>query len=305
MVNDVDPKLFMLFAKIVECRGISPAARLLSLPKATLSRGMSKLEAALGTRLVERSARSFRLTEAGATIYRHGQRIAEEVEEARAAAGSLQTVMRGQLRIAAPLTFGRSLLAPVLPGFLMRHPELRVEVELTTRRVDPVEENFDLVIRLGPLADTSLVARPLCAIRFALCASPGYLRARAILRHPDELARHAVIDAFDSAERHNWVFMRGEERAEVGVVPRFDANDPIIRREAAVAGLGVALLPQWLIRDEVERRKLELVLPQWRSSRDSEIYALFPNRRSLSAKSRALLTFLEDEIPARLAGGRR
>jgi DNA-binding transcriptional LysR family regulator len=297
---DLDPKLLVMFAKIVEVRGISAAARMLDMPKATVSRGLTRLEESLGARLLERSARKMRLTKPGETMYRHCQRIVEEIEEAKAAIGSLETVIRGHLRIASPLTFGRSLLSPVLPAFLARHSELRVEVELTNRRVDPVEENFDFVIRLGPLADTSLIAKSLGEIRFAPFASAGYLRSRTKLQHPDDLSRHAVIDFFDGADLHHWAFTRGEERAEVDVQPRFDANDPIVRRDAALAGLGVTLLPIWLVRDEVATGQLEVALPEWRSTRSNVIYAMFPNRLSLSTKSRALLAFLEEEIPKQL-----
>lgn len=172
-MNDLDPKLLVLFAKVVRLNSISRAARLLSIPKATISRSLTRLEDALGSRLFERSSRGMRLTEAGERIARHGQRVVEEIEEAKAAIGATQTAMSGQLRIATPLTFGRSLLSPVLPRFLARHPQLHVEVELTNRRVDPSEENFDLVVRLGPLADTSLVAKPLGIVNFAACASPA------------------------------------------------------------------------------------------------------------------------------------
>lgn len=302
MLKDLDPKLLMLFAKVVDSGGISPAARLLGMPKATVSRSLSKLEESLATRLIERTSRRMRLTEPGGTIYRHARRIADEIEEAKAAIGSIQDVAQGQLRIASPLTFGRSLLSPVLPKFLAQHPQLRVEVELTNRRVDPVEEDFDFVIRLGPLADTSLVARPLGEILFLACASPGYLKAHAKLKHPEDLARHAVIDFFEGAARHRWEFVRNENRVEVEVVPRFDANDPIVRRDATVAGIGISLLPLWLVHDAVRQGKLQIVLPQWRPTLTNGIYALFPNRRSLSVKSRSFLTFLDEEVTPRING---
>jgi DNA-binding transcriptional LysR family regulator len=302
MLNDPDPKLLMLLAKVVDSGGISSASRLLGIPKATVSRGLSTLEASLGTRLMERTSRKMRLTESGETIYGHSQRIAEEIEQAKAAIGSLQSVVRGRLRIASPLTFGRSLLSPALPKFLAQHPQLHVEVELTNRRVDPVEEDFDFVIRLGPLADSSLVAKSLGEIRFLACASPAYLKSRAKLQHPEDLVRHAVIDFFQGAARHHWEFLRGEERVKVEVVPRFDANDPIVRRDAAIAGIGISLLPSWVARDAVSRGQLQIVLPQWQPALTNGIYALFPNRRSLSAKSRSFLSFLETEMPPRMRG---
>ncbi|TKC92272.1 LysR family transcriptional regulator [Trinickia terrae] len=301
-MDDLDPKLLVLFAKVVRLNGISRAARTLSIPKATISRGLSRLEESLGARLFERSSRGMRLTESGERIYLHCQRVIEEIEEAKAAVSVTKKAMSGQLRIASPLTFGRSLLSPVLPRFLARHPQLCVEVELTNRLVDPIEENFDLVIRLGPLADTSLIAKPLGAVEFAACASPGYLKDRAVIHHPRDLSRHAVIDFFGGAEHRNWVFTKGNEREEIEVVRRFDANDPVLRLDATIAGLGVSLIPLWLLRKEVAQGQLEIVLPQWQSTRCSEIYAVYPNRRSLSAKSQAFLAFLSEEIPALLSG---
>lgn len=300
-MKELDPKLLMFFARVVDCGGISSASRLLSMPKATLSRSLSKLEESLGSRLLERSSRKMRLTASGDTIYRHARRISEEIEEAKAAIDSMHDVARGKLKIASPLTFGRSLLAPVLPKFLVQHPELRVEVELTNRRVDPVEEDFDFVIRLGPLADTSLIAKPLGAIRFLACASPDYLRSHSKLKHPEDLVRHSVIDFFQGAARHRWEFVRGEERADVEVVPRFDANDPIVRRDAAIAGIGISLLPMWLAQEAVSRGQLEVVLQQWHPTLKNGIYALYPSRRSLSAKSKSFLAFLEKEVSPRIS----
>ncbi|MGE4338325.1 MAG: LysR substrate-binding domain-containing protein [Pigmentiphaga sp.] len=300
-MKDLDPKQFVLFTRVVRLNGISRASRILALPKATISRHLSNLEDSLGTRLLERSARGIRLTEAGERIYHHGQRVIEELEEAKAAIDSTQTVMTGQLRIASPLTFGRSLLSPILPRFLARHSQLTIEVELTNRRVDPTEENVDLVIRLGPLADSALVARPLGLVHFAPCASPAYLASRTRIERPEELSRHAAIDFFNGAEKLAWTFCRGDESATVEVARRVDANDPILRRDAAVAGLGISLLPVWLLRNELASGQLEIVLSAWQSTRQNEIYAMYPNRRSLSTKSRAFLEFLEQEIPPMLA----
>ncbi|MFA5682565.1 MAG: LysR family transcriptional regulator [Hydrogenophaga sp.] len=223
-MNDLDPKLLVLFAKVVRLNGISRAARVLSMPKATISRGLSRLEESLGVRLFERSSRGMRLTEAGERISVHCQRVVDEVEEAKSAIGSAQTVMSGRLRIASPLTFGRSFLSPALPKFLARHPQLRVEVELTNRLVDPTEENFDLVVRLGPLADSSLVAKPLGPVYYAACASPGYLKSRAKIERPEDLARHSAIDFFNGADHHNWSFARDGEQVDVEVIRLLDAN---------------------------------------------------------------------------------
>lgn len=296
-----DPKNLVLFAKVVESGGIRSAARALMLPKTTVSRAIAQLETNLGARLLERSPRKVRLTELGQIFFHHCQRVAQEIEEAEAAVGTLQSSPRGRLRVAAPVTFGRSLLSPCLSRFLKSYPEINLELELTNRKVDPAEEGFDFVIRLGPLGDSSLIAKDIGSLNFTLCASPRYIKLSGVLAHPCDLERHPVIDFFGGAERHVWTFCRSAEAVRVEVKPRLDANDPIVRRDAAVAGLGIALLPTWMYQLEAKTKRLAALLPEWLPAISTRIYVLYPNRRSITPKSRAFLSFLETEIPAKLA----
>lgn len=295
-----DPRNLVLFAKAVELGGVRAAARVLSVPKTTISRAIAQLETRLGAQLIERSPRKIRLTELGQVFFQHSRRVVQDIEEAEAAVGSMQGVARGRLRVAAPVTFGRSLLSPVLASFLRDYPEIRLELELTNRKVDPAEEDFDVVIRLGPLDDSSLVAKDLGALSFVLCASPRYLARGARPSHPRELAQHKVIDFFGGADHRVWTFMREGESQSVEVSPRLDANDPMVRRDAAVAGLGIALLPIWLFNAEAPAKRLVRLLPGWHAAASTRIYALYPSRRSLTPKSRAFLSFLQEEIPSRL-----
>ncbi len=295
-----DPRNLVLFAKAVELGGVRAAARVLSIPKTTISRAIAQLEAKLGAQLLERSPRKITLTELGQIFFQHCRRVVQDIEEAEAAVGTMQGVARGRLRVASPVTFGRSLLSPVLSGFLHAHPEIRVELELTNRKVDPAEEGFDVVIRLGPLDDSSLIAKDLGALTFALCASPRYLEQGSTPAHPDDLAQHKVIDFFGGADHRVWTFQRRSESVGIEVTPRFDANDPMVRRDAAVAGLGIALLPVWLFNAEAPAGRLVRLLPDWHPAASTRIYALYPSRRSLTPKSRAFLQFLRSEIPARL-----
>lgn len=295
-----DLKQLMLFAKVVEFGGISSAARMLSLQKATLSRSLKRLEVAVGARLLERSSRQVRLTEMGSVLLRHCKRIAEELEEAEAAIGSMQAAVRGKLRIAAPHTFGRSMFSQVLFRFLDKYPETELEIELTNRRVDPVEEGFDFVIRLGPLADTSLVAKELGTAQSVLCASPAYLGANTPIRLPRDLENHRIIQSIFGSDRHHWTFSRGKAKVKIEVKPRLIANDPVVRRDAAVAGLGVALLPLWVVKEDFKTERLKRLLPSWKSSLTYHLYVLYPNRGSLALKSRAFLAFLDREIPTGL-----
>jgi len=297
-----DPKHLVLFAKVVELGGVRSAARVLSIPKTTISRAIARLETTLDARLIERSPRKIRVTELGQVFFHHCQRVAQEIEEAEAAVGTLQGAARGRLRVAVPVTFGRSLLSPALSGFLQTYPDISLELELTNRKVDPAEEGFDFAIRLGPLGDSSLIARDLGALRYALCASPRYLRRCAPIGHPRDLERHPGIDFFGGAEGHIWTFLRDHETVKVEVKPRLDVNDPMVRRDAAVAGLGIALLPMWLFKSQARSKRLTRLLPEWHPAVSTRIYALYPSRRSLTPKSRAFLSFLEQEIPLKLNG---
>jgi LysR family transcriptional regulator, regulator for bpeEF and oprC len=295
-----DPKHLILFAKVVEFGGVRSAGRVLSIPKTTISRAIARLEAALGTQLIERSPRKIRLTELGEVFFQHCQRVAQEIEEAEAAIGTLRGVVRGRLRVAAPVTFGRSLLSPAISGFLQTYPDISLELELTNRKVDPAEEGFDFVIRLGPLEDSSLIAKDLGPLRYVVCASPGYLKRSARIDRPHDLERHTVIDFLEGGERHVWTFLRDEETVKIEVTPRLDANDPFVRRDAAVAGLGIVLLPHWLFTAEARATRLTMVLPEWHPAANTRLYALYPSRRSLTPKSRAFLSFLQQTIHSKL-----
>lgn len=293
---EIDPKLLVLFTKTVRYNGISGTARALSIPKATISRNLSKLEAELGTKLFERSLNGLHLTETGQRIFAFGQRIADEVEEARNAVETAQKTMSGQMRVATPLTFGRSLLSPILPKFLKLHPNLSLELELTNRIVDPVEENFDVVVRLGPLPDSGLIAKPLGAVDFLACASPSYLAAHKTIKKPEDLSSLEVIESFSGDKLVMWEFVQKEREVRVPVYGKLDVNDPIVRRDATIAGLGISLLPSWLAKPALEKKMLSLVLPEWQSKKDTKIYALYARRRNLSSKTRAFLEFIEKEI---------
>ena len=294
----MDPKYLLIFAKVVECGGITAAARVLGIPKATVSRAVTRIEKDLATRLLERSSRKIRLTESGNILFEHCLRIAEEIGRAEAAVGSLEGVVRGKLRISAPFTFGHFLLSPILPDFLTQHPDVQTEVELTNRRVDPVEEAFDLVVRVGAIEDTTMIAKNIGEVPFGLFASPKYLKRDVPLRRPTDLDRHALIGSLSTGERNIWKFVKGNEKASIRVVnARLDVNDPMVRLDAALAGVGIALLPLWIARGHEKRGKLRRLLPEWQAETTTRVHVLYPSRRSLTPKSRAFMTFLEKRVP--------
>jgi LysR family transcriptional regulator, regulator for bpeEF and oprC len=294
----VDPKHLLIFEKVVECGGITSAARVLGIPKATVSRAVAKIEKDLSTRLLERSSRKIRLTESGAVLFEHCLRIAEEIGRAEAAVGAIERVVRGKLRIAAPFTFGHFLLSPILPDFLIQHPEVQTELEVTNRRVDPIEEAFDLVVRVGALEDSAMVAKNIGDVPFGLFASAKYLKREIALQRPIDLERHALIGSLGSGERNVWRFVKGSEKESIRVVnARLDANDPMVRLDAALAGVGIALLPLWIARSYEKKGRLRRVLPGWDAVTTTRVHVLYPSRRSLTPKSRAFVAFLEKRVP--------
>lgn len=297
-----DPRDMLLFAKVAELGSMSAAARALFKPKASVSRAIARLESKLDTPLLERSSRRIVLTQVGRLFLAHCQRIADEIGEAEAAVGELQGAVRGLLRVASPVVFGRSMLGPILPAFLDSHPELRMELELTNRMIDPLEEGFDLIIRTNSLTDNSLVVRELGVSPYATYASPDYLKRRGPVLVPADLKRHLVIDAFNGAEHHAWKFERAGETVSIDVRPRLDINDAMMRRDTAVAGMGITLMPNWIGNSELGAGRLLRVLPDWTPTRVAQLTALWPARRKPSPRLRAFLAFLSETVPKSLAG---
>ena len=294
----MDPKHLLIFAKVVECGGITSAARILGIPKATVSRAVAKIEKDLSTRLLERSSRKIRLTESGSTLLEHCLRIAEEIDRAEAAVGTLEGRVRGKLRIASPFTFGHFLLSPILPDFLIENPEVQAELELTNRRVDPIEEAFDLVVRVGVIEDSTMVAKTIYDVPFGLFASTEYLKREIALQRPIDLERHSLISFFAGGERNIWRFVKGGDEESIRVSnARLDANDPMVRLDAALAGIGIALLPLWITKAYEKEGRLQRILPEWQAVTTTRVHVLYPSRRGLTPKSRAFVTFLQKRIP--------
>lgn len=298
-----DPRDMLVFAKVAELSSISAAARALSTSKATVSRSVTRLESALNARLLERSSRHLAITEVGRIFLAHCRKVAEEIDSAESAVGELQAAVRGHLRVAVPLVFGRAVLAPALPRFLSSHPELYMEVRLTNRRVDPIEEGFDLVIRVGPQPDSSLLMRELGRALHAVYASPNYLKKHPKIDHPSDLQDHTALDVLDGAEAIEWGFQRGEESTRVRITPRLDLNDAVIRRDAAIEGLGVALLPSLICAEAEREGRLLRVCADWESTRVNHLFALWPSRRNALPRLRAFLDFLASAMPPELARG--
>lgn len=287
------------FVRVVEARSFSEAARRLGSSKSAVSRQIGALEAELGAPLFQRTTRSLALTEAGRGYFERAARILADIEDANLAVGQLQAAPRGRLRVSAPMSFGFLHLAPALPEFLARYREVAVDLAMNDRFVDLVEEGFDIAVRIGALEDSSLIARKLAPIRRVLCASPAYFKARGSPQTPDDLKRHECLCNSNLAASREWRFMAPDGspwRVEVG--GRLSANNGDALRVAAVAGLGLANLPTFIVGGDLHAGVLATALDGF-IPQDLTLNALYPQSRHLSPKVRALVDFLADRFGPR------
>lgn len=280
------------FAAVAEAGGFTAAARALGRTTSGVSKQVRALEERLGVRLLNRTTRRVSLTEIGSAFLERARGVLDDLDAAELAVGQLQEEPRGVLRVGAPMDFGRIALAGSLARFAVRHPELRLQVELADRLVDVVDEGYDVVVRIANLADSSLVARRLGPCRRVLCAAPSYLEARGRPERPAELREHSIVGyAYEQSQRWRFSSQDGEER--VGVEPRHRANNGELIRSLLLEGLGIALLPTFLVGDDLRAGRLEPVLPGLLDA-DTAIWAVTPHRKLLATKVRLLLEHLAE-----------
>lgn len=286
--------------RVVDARSYSAAARQLGATTSALSKRVAKLEGALGVRLLERTTRRLAPTEAGAAFYERCVQVLDELGEAERAATQLGGAVRGTLRLNAPVIFGELHVAPLLPPLLERHPDLRIDLSLSDRYVDLVDEGFDLAVRIGRLADSSLAARRLGRVPAVVCASPAYLERRGTPKTPDDLARHECLRYSLAGAGREWRLRGpdGKERA-YAASGRCSLNHGGAMREVALAGGGLAQLPLFLVADALRAGRLRSVLDDDRVS-DFGIYAVYPAGRAPSPKVRAAVEFFAEALPPRL-----
>lgn len=280
------------FVAVVEAGSFSAAAARLGRAKSAVSRQVAALEAHLGAQLLNRTTRRLSLTEAGREFYERAQRILADLAEAEQSVAAEQTALRGRLRLAAPLSFGLLHLAPALEAFLQQHPELVLDLDLDDRRINLVEEGFDLALRIGELADSTLVARPLAPIRMVLCASPDYLRRHGTPRTPADLGFHAGLVYGNIPEAQQWRFLDAAGKTHSVKVPaRLRANNGDVLVQAALAGLGVVVSPSFIAHRALAAGQLVPLLPEYQAP-GTTAYAVYPSRRHLPQRVRALIEFL-------------
>lgn len=291
---------FYYFAQVVEHGGYAKAARALGIPKSRLSRHVAALEARLNVRLLQRSTRRFAVTELGHDVHRHAMAMLAEADAALQVVEFARAEPRGVVRVSCPIAIAQSMLAGILPEFLEKYPAIRLQMHVSNRRVDVLNEGFDVALRVRtqPSGEDGLVMRILGDACEQLVASPQYLERAG---RPDRPTRLAELDtlAFDTeGDRQMWE-LRGPDNQmqRVEIAPRLFCHDFVVLRTAVLAGLGIAKLPDNVVRADLQAGKLERVLPQWNAPL-GVMHIVFPTRRGLLPAVRVLIDFLA----ARLSG---
>ncbi|HUG76102.1 MAG TPA: LysR family transcriptional regulator [Burkholderiales bacterium] len=284
-----------VFARVVATGSLSAAARELGLSTAMVSRRLAALESRLGVRLVNRTTRSLHLTDEGARYHDACTRVLAEIEDADAAASAGGVEAQGALRVALPASFGHQHVAPLVPEFARRYPKVRLALSLSDRNVNVIDEGFDLAIRIAHLEDSSLTARRLAPNRRVLCASPDYLERHGTPRTPAELTGHNCLTTTDFTMTWEYKDPHGRP-GSVRVSGRFACDNWEVLREWALAGLGVALKSTWDVHRHLEDGSLVELCPGYTFHSDVAIYAVYPHRRFLPAKTRVFIEFLAERF---------
>lgn len=286
----------VLFANVVDHGSFSATARSLGLTPSAVSKQIGHLEDRLGVRLLNRSTRHISLTEEGQVFYKRCADIAAGVSEAEAMAISLGKRPQGTLRVAATVAFGKSQLLPILPAFLKDHPDLGFKLDLTDQHVDMNESGYDLAIRFTEqIDDASLIACKLARNLRVICASPAYVEEFGMPETLDDLSRHNCLRISTVNHWNDWHFGTGTEEKIFHAAGNFETDSADAIYHAALAGLGIARLSTYLVGDNIREGRLLHLLPS-HCDEQSDIVALYPDRRNLSPKVRAFVDFLVDKF---------
>lgn len=273
------------------------AARELGVTRSQISKLIASLETEYGGALFVRSTRAIALTSAGAMLHDYAVDLLAIATEARESMAALRGAVAGPLRVNAPMSFGKLVLAPLLSEFLALHPQVELRVELNDRVLDPYELGFDLTLRIAQLPDSSLAARRLCSVRRAMYAAPTYLKAHGTPGSPNALKTHRCLNYAHANTGHVWHLGKGREKAHVPVGGPLCANNGDLLVEAAVAGAGLILQPEFLAAKHLAAGRLVPVLPQWQESPEIALYALYPATRRVPVTVRALIDHLAGALP--------
>lgn len=281
-----------VFVRVVQRGSFTLAADELEISRAAASKYVSRLEERLGARLMQRTTRRLSLTEAGAALFEASRGALERIEEAESAIARFQSEPRGRLRVSAPMSFGILHLGPELAEFARAHPHVSLDIAFDDRYVNLVEEGFDVAIRIGKLADSTLVARKLAATRLVACAAPSYIAEHGEPETPEDLVAHNCLLYSYLATANVWRFTAPDGReVSVAVSGNLRANNGIVEAQAAVAGMGILLTPTFYVGPHIRDGRLQRILRAYRAP-EIGIHAVYAQRSHVPPKVRAFVDFL-------------
>lgn len=283
------------FARVVVSGSFAEAARRLGLTRSAVSKAVAELEEVLGARLLDRTTRRVTPTEAGLAYYERCVAILAAVEETEIQVSRLHDEPRGVLRVNGPMSFGIRYLGDAVAEFLTRYPELKIELTLTDRFIDPLEEGVDVTVRIGDLGNSSLIARKLAPARRVLVAAPAYLAAHGSPADPAELGRHRCLTYGQTGAQNRWQLGSGERATSVAVMSCLCSNNGEVLLAAALGGNGIAELPTFIAGPDIAAGRLVVVLPEM-SPPPLGIHAVYAPNRYLAAKTRAFIDFLSQRF---------
>jgi len=289
----------LYFNCVVDTGSISEASRIFDVQPSSISRQLTALEQELGIRLLNKTTRNIGLTEAGRKYYEYSQRIVSEFEEAKRVVNDLQEKPKGKLKISMTVGFGENVILPLMSKFMDLYPDINLNLELTERVVDLVEENIDVAIRSGRLPDSSMVAKKLAANNFLLCATPEYLAKMGIPKHPEDLLKHACIQ-YSYSRWKDW-FLMTEEKFKLKINNVISVNSVTGQKQLVLNNTGLALMPYWAVKDELASGRICQVMVEHVFSPYEELsstYAIFLKREMISPKTRVFVDFMVNEITA-------
>jgi len=298
----MDTETLEVFIEVMQRGSFAAVARRRGVAPSSVSRSVAALEQQLGLRLFQRTTRRLSATEAGSLYFARVQPLLEELQRAHEQVLDVAAEARGTLVVTAPVSFAQRVLLPLLPALLERHPQLHVDLRLTDAMVDLVAERIDVAVRLGRLPDSDLVARRLTGFDFVVCAAPAYLEQHGRPRRPADLARHAAVIFEMGPRRSRWRFRRAGEECEVEVSGRCVMTNAMAVRRCAELGLGVALLPRWLVAEELAAGMLAAVLTRYEATAtdfEPGVWLLHPSRRYVPLKVRAFIEAVDQALRPR------
>ena len=285
------------FVKVVALGSYAEAGRTLGLTRSAVSKAVMELEQLLGARLLDRTTRRVGPTEAGLAYYERCVDIISRVEETEMQVSRLHDEPKGVLRVNAPMSFGALYLGPAVAAFMCAYPDLKIEITLNDRFIDPIEEGVDITVRIAALADSSLIARKLAPARCVLVAAPSYIEAHGVPWGPDDLERHRCLNYGHTTTLQRWHLTRGGEPINVAINSALCSNNGDVLRTAALDGHGITKLPTFLVGPDIEAGRLRVVLADYPPT-ELGIYALYTPNRYLAAKTRVLVDFLAKRFGA-------